>query len=319
MDLLSARELREEDIIKLITEGVEENLHLDYKSLGALEKTDKKKKDISKDVSSFANSDGGSIIYGVKEFDQPEKRHLPEKIEEGYAPNDISKEWLEEVINSSIKPKIQSLIIIPVRLRNNKNIYVVNIPKSSIAHQARDYKYYKRYNFESVPMEDFEIRDVMNRSKYPLLEPIFDSQQHTDGAGRKTYELKIGLINKGSIVVNHFEIEVSLPASMIKDGRGTFKKKIEERLARVAPAGKAQFIDVTYLTLYYINPINGIVIFPNQEFQLLPDPLGKSSIECVIDPKIVGVCLFDNLYWKLYADNMPFKQGEVKLNSLFTI
>lgn len=316
MDLLSARELKEEDIAKLVAEGVEENLHLEYKALGALEKNDYKKKEISKDVSSFANSDGGLIIYGVKEFDQLEKRHLPEGIEGGYNPNDISKEWLEDVINSRIKPKIQGIIIIPVRLINNTNIYVVNIPKSSSAHQASDYRYYKRYNFESIPMEDFEVRDVMNRSKYPLLEPIFHTQKHTDGAGKKSYELKINLINRGSMVVTHFELEISLPASMVKDVRGVFKNKIENRVARVAPAGGAQFIEVVYRKLYLINPIERIVIFPDQEFQLLPDPVGKSSIECVLDPNIDGVYLFDNLYWKLYADNMPFKEGQVRLSSL---
>ena len=40
---------------------------------------------------------------------------------------------------------------------------VVEIPKSLTAHQARDLRYYRRYNFESVAMVDYEIRDVMNR------------------------------------------------------------------------------------------------------------------------------------------------------------
>jgi hypothetical protein len=33
----------------------------------------------------------------------------------------------------------------------------------SLAHQARDYRYYKRHNFNALPMEDYEVRDVMNR------------------------------------------------------------------------------------------------------------------------------------------------------------
>lgn len=39
----------------------------------------------------------------------------------------------------------------------------MNIPKSNTAHQAFDKKYYKRYNFESVAMEDYEIKDIINR------------------------------------------------------------------------------------------------------------------------------------------------------------
>ena len=56
-------------INQYITNGIEENLHLDYKGAHSLEKNDKKKDEISKDISAFANSDGGVIIFGIKEFD----------------------------------------------------------------------------------------------------------------------------------------------------------------------------------------------------------------------------------------------------------
>jgi hypothetical protein len=49
--------------------------------------------------------------------------------------------------------------------------YVIDIP-AAIArapHQASDNKYYKRQNFQSVPMEDYEIRDVFRRARTPDL------------------------------------------------------------------------------------------------------------------------------------------------------
>jgi len=46
---------------------------------------------------------------------------------------------------------------------------VIDVPQSSTAHQASDKRYYKRFNFESVPMEDYEIRDVMQRTEAPSL------------------------------------------------------------------------------------------------------------------------------------------------------
>src|SRR5215831_18177769 len=36
-------------------------------------------------------------------------------------------------------------------------------------HQAPDKKYYKRQNFQSVPMEDYEIRDALRRATTPEL------------------------------------------------------------------------------------------------------------------------------------------------------
>ena len=57
----------EEDIVELVQSGVPESLELDYKASPSLGTTDVQKNEISKDVSSFANSAGGSIVYGVVE------------------------------------------------------------------------------------------------------------------------------------------------------------------------------------------------------------------------------------------------------------
>jgi len=156
----------------LIKDKIEENLNLDYKASESLQRNDKKANEISKDVSAFANSDGGIIIYGISE-DQ-ENKHLPGSID----PIDrklISKEWLEQIIQSRIRPRIENIIIHPITVNeeNNQVIYVVEIPQSNTAHQASDKKYYKRFNFNSEPMYDFEIRDILNRTKYPIIELEF--------------------------------------------------------------------------------------------------------------------------------------------------
>lgn len=67
MDLFSLKEFTIETIKSLIENEVEENVHLDYKDGKALQTNDKGKNEITKDVSSFANSDGGIIVYGLTE------------------------------------------------------------------------------------------------------------------------------------------------------------------------------------------------------------------------------------------------------------
>ena len=89
---------------------------------------------------------------------------MPEKIDP-IDRKEISKEWLDQVIHSKIHPKIPGLLIHPISLATGATdvVYVVSIPRSIIPHQAADKKYYRRHNFESVAMEDYEINDVRNR------------------------------------------------------------------------------------------------------------------------------------------------------------
>lgn len=159
-----------ERVQRMIDDGVEENLHLDYKAAGSLAKIDKKKDEIVKDVTAFANSDGGLIIYGVREHTNHAKKHLPDKLDP-INRAEFSKEWLEQVI-SNASPRIHGLRIYPISVPSDetKCLYVVEIPRGETAHQSVDCKYYRRYNFESVAMRDHEVRDVMNRIKVPRLE-----------------------------------------------------------------------------------------------------------------------------------------------------
>ena len=67
-----------EDINALITAGVEECTTLEYKS-DINTSNDKWKGEMAKDISAMANANGGTIIYGIKEFDEEDKRQIPQK------------------------------------------------------------------------------------------------------------------------------------------------------------------------------------------------------------------------------------------------
>lgn len=161
------QEWQEEDLLQLIKEKHEESIELDFKRADALAKTDGSKKEISKDISAFANSAGGTVVYGIAESD--DDPHYAESLTP-IDPKEFSKEWLENVINSRIQPRIPTPVINPVRMdqsASGKVAYVVVIPQSDTGHQASDKRYYKRFNFQSVPMEDYEVRQTMSRASRP--------------------------------------------------------------------------------------------------------------------------------------------------------
>jgi hypothetical protein len=176
------REWTESDLTELIQNDIQENFHLDYKQSRALARTDDCYNELSKDVSAFANSDGGLIVYGIAE-----KNHHPDRIDEGVNAIALNREWLEQVISSYIQPKIDGLKIYPIGLPSrgaDQVAYVIDIPQSTsrAPHQSsRNHKYYKRYNFRSVPMEDYEIRDIMRRATTPdlFINLRFDSGDST--------------------------------------------------------------------------------------------------------------------------------------------
>ena len=159
-------EWTEDDLLALIKDQVAESLSLDYKASAALQRTDGKKTELSKDVSAFANSAGGVLVYGIHE-----NGHIPTHIDDGSDPDEISKEWLEQVINSRISRRIDGVQIRQVLLtgaRSGRVAYAVLVPASARApHMASDHRFYKRFNFESVPMEEYEVRDVSRRLVAP--------------------------------------------------------------------------------------------------------------------------------------------------------
>jgi Putative DNA-binding domain len=142
----------------LVDEEIQESLTLDYKASPSLAREDKPRDELCKDVSAFANSAGGQIIYGIVKKDRK-----PVKVDDG---SDHSREWIEQVIDSRVQPRLDGFVITPMPVGSGRHAYVLTIPQASgrAPHQAPDKKYYKRQNFQSVPMEDYEIRDALRRA-----------------------------------------------------------------------------------------------------------------------------------------------------------
>ncbi len=196
------------DIQSLINIEAEESIYLEFKAAGALDKTEGKIKEISKDVASFANSDGGIIIYGINELKH--KAESPSFIDGKV----FTKEWLGQIINSNIHKRIYGLKIFPIRFNRDlsKTIYIVKVPMSLDApHMSKDKKFYRRFDFESVPMEEYEVRSLYgrkNKSKleismnliFPIGVDYYDEYYN--------FKCEVNIINIGFVVEETYKMNV---------------------------------------------------------------------------------------------------------------
>lgn len=210
---------------QLIANGVEENSELEYKAAAALQRDDKKMTEASKDVCAFANSNGGVLIYGISE--DRTNRHLPGNID----PIDrkvVTKEWLEQILNVRIRPRIHGIKIHVVTIADEQVVYILEIPKSETAHQADDRKYYRRHNFTIEAMYDHEIRDIMNRQKAPQIKIHFDvtkkpniliaprGEQVLHQQRPILYFLNVHIQNVGKLYATYINIVLTLPERIIE-------------------------------------------------------------------------------------------------------
>ena len=213
------RDWEEEDLLELIQIKAEENLHRDWKDSRSPDRTNHAKTEISKDISAFANSDGGVVVYGIEQEKQPP---YPAKALSPIDPAKFSHEWLEDVITSHIQPRIHDLLIRPVNLRTQcpgKFAYIVIAPLSFTAHQADDKKYYKRYNFKSLPMEDYEIRLTMNRTKWPTYEV---SARMLRVPGQNKYKFDAIVRNTSDIVARDVSLQLLVPLNLTESQHGVY-------------------------------------------------------------------------------------------------
>ncbi len=278
-----------------ITSEIEESLTLEYKAAEALDRNETKKKEITKDVSAMANSAGGIIVYGIREFNQENKRHLPERI----TPVDrraFPREWLEQIIQG-IRPRIDGIIIHSVNLSSSETdvAFVVEIPQSNTAHQASDHRYYKRFNFQAVPMEDYEVRDVMFREQTPditlnfLIEFTETSQN-----------LVIQARNNGSAFAQYVAVFLDAPVPILQN---------TENKMNLTDGGRFYRHRLTNLNQEYADEQF------KSNFPLLRSmsmnwkiPLGENFDEFRAQDQA--------LKWKTYADNAVPKEGKIALKEI---
>jgi Putative DNA-binding domain len=153
--------------------------------------------ELAKQLSAFANTGGGKIIYGIRD-DGTTDGGVSTAIKKGG-----TKEWLERQLPGLTEYEIVGANVFEVGPSNSqsqiltgKALYIVDVPDSDRApHQSRrDWKYYIRLGSQSQPAPHKLIEDIRNRQKYPRLDcEIALERFDTERSPHNTYEVKLRL------------------------------------------------------------------------------------------------------------------------------
>jgi hypothetical protein len=167
-DLMSNEDL-ERWVLGLVSSKQPESIFLDYKETIATDSRSDKR-EVAKDVSSFANERGGALLYGI-----PEARENDEPVPvdaDGIGMDPVSglPQVIEDILVGALTPHLPELRVreIPlVNLPDDKVVYLAWHPESweapHMIHAYGQHRYYKRGNYRAVLMEEGEVERLYLR------------------------------------------------------------------------------------------------------------------------------------------------------------
>lgn len=284
-----------------VSDGREEDLHLEFKTISSPSLTRDDRKNLAKALSGFANSDGGLIIWGIV------ARSIDD-VDVASASNLILE--LKKLISNlnSFSGKLVSPIVDNVR---HKAIYqpgsnaigfaVTIIPKSqSTPHMALggEHRYYKRSGDSFYRMEHFDLEDMFGRRPRPDLKLY--TKVTSGGGGSVT--LVLGLHNQGKGIAKfpYLSLTTENPYSISKwelDGNGNSGLP---RLMQHSPTPTSRHYGGSY----------DIVIYPDSYLQVTTVQIDTHNMKITCDsvmPDLV-VCA------SYCAEGIPMRLEEYELS-----
>lgn len=149
------------DIERLVAAKVAESRELDYKG-----EVDREPKEICRDVSAFANTDGGVLIYGVEE-----KLSIPTRIVgvSGFT-RDKDERRFSDIVRTGLEPSLTAITIKVLTGEAGRDVVVVGIPRSFAAPHgltvANGGTFWRRGDKQRYQMGATMLREAFEETDY---------------------------------------------------------------------------------------------------------------------------------------------------------
>lgn len=218
--------MNRKSIDEIVKNKIRETNTLEFKRADTLynllKKGDKEINEFTKDITAIANSNGGTIIYGIQEYSKGNDKGKAECVVP-IDKNKITVEWVEQMMNSRIQPRIQDYKIFEIDINENSFVLAIEIPQSKTIHQSNNKCYYKRFQYQSVKMDDWEVKTLINRYNKPIIIEKIYIQKKPDYLIKAlnklrpySYELIIGVENQGNVMAKHLSFFLRIEKNAFK-------------------------------------------------------------------------------------------------------
>lgn len=306
---------------------------LEFKGSTALDFTlprgdeNKALEELSKQLSAFANSGGGTLVYGIKDAPSGHTRHVDEGGVNLALKGRSTKEWLEDVIPNLVDMPLSRFnvyTIINTSAQSNidpgKGIILIEINDSEQApHQARDKRYYARVSGKSKPISHRMVLDIMGRATHPKMGLSLKFVELSLYKGKlKELYLQANCVNNGRIYANYVNGYIHIRSELVSKKEESKRQVNDKYTALFFQNLHKDLVDLelgipamgglpaTPHTFRYVTRYDPVLPGLNygQRFEL---SIKREEIERFND---------ETLKWVIYADNMPPEKGEVKIKDL---
>jgi Putative DNA-binding domain len=199
---------------KLVSERIEENFYLEFKQKANANTDDLHKDDrraLGEALSGFANATGGLLVIGVK----TENRNGIDVATELVPISNIDRvaDRYRSYINECISPYLAGIEVLTLKNATDDGLIAIQVPvgvnKPYMSMAPGHQKYFRRVGVGFVPMQHYEIEEMMRMKTAPSLKLAlaFASAGSTSGRGQIT--LRFGVTNESRTLAKYPYIAVN--------------------------------------------------------------------------------------------------------------
>jgi hypothetical protein len=218
------------DLEEFCNDGEEESPRIEFKSCSELRPTGGRARDdvvleLSKDVSAFLNSAGGTIVYGIREHNS--RAQALDASSAFTSSGDPRPEKVLQWVRAHVAPAptvdVYSVPLQPAD-RNSSWFLVVEIPQGQQAYMAKDRRFYKRVGNIVQPMEQYEVVDAMMRTRGPFLDlrlgpirPVSRGIYATERREKATISMPLAVTTTNFVAAEYGAIKLFAVAPLLVD------------------------------------------------------------------------------------------------------